>query len=161
MKYYKINYSENLSIDECEDIRSHFQDDFVFMSPAMEAYDISFKTWNPCRKEIISYCCLGQKTWKYYRKLLNAMIWHVNYLNDSTNLFISSERLFWAKLNELVKDGHMDKRILSLISTNYSGPNRLCWSFKCKHDSMNERVQRHIHRNDYLGELPDSCYLVD
>lgn len=120
MKYYKINYSENLSIDECEDIRSHFQDDFGFMSPAMEAYDISFKTWNPCRKEIISYCCLGQKTWKYYRKLLNAMIWYVNDLNDSTNLFISSERLFWAKIHELISRDILPKSFKNHIKTGYT-----------------------------------------
>ena len=120
MRYYKINYSENLTNDECEDICSHFQDNFGFMSPAMEVYDISFKTWDPCRNEIESYCCLSRKTWKYYRKLINAIIWYVNELNDSTNLFISSERLFWAKIHELISRDVLPKSFKTHIKTGYA-----------------------------------------
>lgn len=170
MKKYVINYNiDALSqISVRDDIAFRFSNynDFNINAPAISIFknekEANLATWDSTEK-ILTFIYAGSHKidWSFYRSVLNAITWHINETAWTSNPIISSERLFWAKLNELVKDGHMDKRILSLISTNYSGPNRLCWEFKYRHDSMGEKVQRHIHKHDDQHELPDSCYLVD
>lgn len=171
MKKYSINYDVNAlsGVSVRDDIASRFgkcDNEFDINQPAVSIFkhgnEANLATWDSTEKRLnVIYAGNHRIDWSFHRSVLNAIVWHINETAWTSNQIISSERLFWAKLNELVKDGHIDKRLLSLISTNYAGPNRLCWSFKCKHDSMGERVQRYIHKNYDLGELPDSCYLVD
>ena len=171
MKKYSINYTIEMVNDNDyrDDICSRFgklDHEFSFSAFAIDVFNYKgcarLATWDPQAMRLtVIYNGNHRVDWSFYRAVLNAITWHINETAWTTNKLISSERLFWAKLNELVKDGHIDKRVLSLISTNYAGPNRLCWEFKYRHDSMGEKVQRHIHRHDDQHELPDSCYLVD
>lgn len=146
MNAYKITLNENPTNEELSRIAEGFGLDhewqFNFNAAACEITDDCIKTYDPIKRSmLVRYCNGSPRDMAYFRKAVQAMADYVNSVSTSINLFISPERLFWAKMNELVTYGVFPKSMLKLFTTSYSGLKTMAVSINWFEEPCNGRSE--------------------